>query len=212
MLKFKESKITTLIFILISIVLLVTIGLNIKRNNSPILFDEGIMEYIHKSITEFGEVFMGLVTNLGSVLPVTIMTIVISLYFIKKKDYNKLIFILLASLGTSGLNQLLKHFFVRTRPEMYFLIKETGYSFPSGHSMVSMAFYTSIFYLLSERYREYKGVFLALNFILVSLIGISRIYLGVHWPTDVLVGYFLGYTWFRTIRHIYKYLESKKIF
>lgn len=93
-----------------------------------------------------------------------------------------------------GLNQMLKNILQRPRPTEYRLIEETGYSFPSGHSMVSMAFYGFLIYLI---YKNVKNQYLkwgAIIFlsILIFLIGISRIYLGVHYTSDVLAGFLLS--------------------
>lgn len=208
MIDLKKEKTLKILFIIITLIIIFVIGYYIKFYDRPILFDEDIMEYIHSNITEFGYKTMKSITELGSVTVITILTVIISLYYLKNKEYNKFILILLASLGVAGLNQLLKYIFTRTRPEIYFLIKETGYSFPSGHSMVSMSFYSTLFYLFSNRYEKYRSIFLALNFTIVSLIGFSRIYLGVHWPTDVLIGFLLGYIWFICIRKLYKIIKN----
>lgn len=202
----------SIITIIISIIVLASLGFMIKKYDSPILFDTGIMEYVHSRITEFGQNFMKAVTTLGSVKFIIFITLALSIYFYRKKDYEKLIFLLLATVGTSAINQVLKHIFTRTRPEMYFLIEETGYSFPSGHAMISMAFYTSMFYLLRNKFFDNKGIFLALNILIVFLVGFSRIYLGVHWPTDILTGYLVAYAWYRLARHIYEYLVDKDYF
>lgn len=88
---------------------------------------------------------------------------------------------------------LLKLFFGRSRPEGETFTVATGYSFPSGHATLSMAFYGFIAYLLVKKWPGEKGRFLALAlYITVLLIGISRVYLNVHYASDVLAGYFLG--------------------
>ena len=89
---------------------------------------------------------------------------------------------------------MLKNIFVRTRPLKYFLIEQGGYSFPSGHAMVSMTFYTTMVYILlkDQKRNKIQGILWAINFIIITLIGFSRIYLGVHWPTDILTGYLIG--------------------
>ena len=95
------------------------------------------------------------------------------------------------------LNILLKNIVARPRPEVLPVISATGYSFPSGHAMVALCFYGISAYLLSRFFPTFFGrmfIFL-LTGILVMMIGISRIYLGVHYPSDVLAGYAAGATW-----------------
>ncbi len=89
------------------------------------------------------------------------------------------------------LNQLFKFILQRPRPTEYRIINEVGYSFPSGHSMVSMAFYGLIIYLIYKYLKnKYLKIFLIILLsILIVMIGISRIYLGVHYTSDVIAGF-----------------------
>mgnify|MGYP001202529281 CR=1 FL=1 len=188
----KNNKI--MILSIIAIIIFIAIGINIKDSNKGILFDEKVMEYIHSRVTPLGIAIMKKITYFGSVyffLPIGILILFI---MIKKKNINGIILLLLSTLGSYGLNFLLKNMFIRTRPLKYFLIEQSGYSFPSGHAMVSMTFYTTMFYLLvkNQKRNKIKGILWTINFIIVVLIGVSRMYLGVHWPTDILSGYLIG--------------------
>ena len=92
------------------------------------------------------------------------------------------------------LNQVLKFILQRPRPTEYRIINEIGYSFPSGHSMVSMAFYGFLIYLI---YKNVKNKYLKLFLIsmlslLIVMIGVSRIYLGVHYTSDVCAGFLIS--------------------
>ena len=93
------------------------------------------------------------------------------------------------------LNYILKLIFSRTRPIDINIITETGYSFPSGHAMISLAIYGFLAYLLWESDYKYKKIGVSLLVLLIVLIGISRIYLGVHYTSDVIAGFIvsLGY-------------------
>ena len=92
------------------------------------------------------------------------------------------------------LNQCLKYLFLRPRPENINLIIEDGYSFPSGHSMVSLAFYGFFLYIIYHLKisKRKKWIYCSLLALLTLLIGLSRIYLGVHYASDVLAGFALS--------------------
>lgn len=129
-----------------------------------------------------------LVTNLGGATILITLTIIL-LITIKEK---KIGFSIAANLIiVTGLNVLLKNIVQRPRPTEYRLISENGYSFPSGHSMVSMAFYGFLIYLIYKKIENKKlkwGLITFLGILIIS-IGISRIYLGVHYTSDVLAGF-----------------------
>ena len=108
-----------------------------------------------------------------------------------------------ASLGAESLNQALKVTYHRIRPEAFFdYARPNNYSFPSGHAIVSACFYGMLAIILAEGMRR-RGARIATRVaaaFLVFLIGLSRVYLGVHHPTDVLAGYTLGIVWLSVIR------------
>ena len=88
------------------------------------------------------------------------------------------------------INQTLKLIFQRPRPLGYRLLEIGGYSFPSGHALASTAFYGLLIYLSYKliKNKEIKTLSIILNLLIIILVGISRIYLGVHYCSDVLVG------------------------
>ena len=91
-------------------------------------------------------------------------------------------------------NQYMKIFFQRPRPMDLMIVEENGYSFPSGHSMVSMAFYGFIIFLIWKylKSNKLKWLYTILLGILIVTIGTSRIYLGVHYASDVLAGFYFS--------------------
>lgn len=135
---------------------------------------------IVKTITQFGG-------------PIILIGIAIILSIVIKN--KKIAIQIWANLAISTfLNQALKHIVQRPRPTEFRIIDETGYSFPSGHSMVSAAFYGFLIYLI---YKNIKNKYLKRSLItglslLIILIGTSRIYLGVHYTSDVLAGFLIS--------------------
>lgn len=135
---------------------------------------------IAKFITNFG----GAIILIGSAFTLFI--------FIKNKKIGVSIISNLAIITV--LNQLLKRIVQRPRPTEFRIVEESGYSFPSGHSMVSMAFYGYLIYLIYKyvKNKYLKWISIILLSILTCSIGISRIYLGVHYTSDVLGGFFIS--------------------
>lgn len=142
-------------------------------------------------ISDFMTPIAKIITNFGGTIIITII-IVILFIFIKNKKICLSIFLNVVFITV--LNQLLKFIVQRPRPITYRIIDEKGYSFPSGHSMVSMAFYGYLIYLI---YKHIKNKFLKYSLIiilsvLIVMIGISRIYLGVHYTSDVIAGFLVS--------------------
>ena len=116
------------------------------------------------------------------------------------------------ALGVTIINQIIKHLIQRPRPEIAHLVSETGYSFPSGHSITSMFFYClSIWlvrrYVTNKKARDVLTVILAIPMLLV---GPTRIYLGVHYPTDVLAGWCLGFFIFAVVVEVIRVLSQRR--
>ena len=129
-----------------------------------------------------------MITNFGGAMVLSITTLLL-LIIIKDKKIGVGILINLCT--ATGLNLILKSLLQRPRPTEFRIINETGYSFPSGHSMISMAFYGFIIYLIYEKVKNkyIKWTSITLLSILIVMIGFSRIYLGVHYCSDIVVGY-----------------------
>ncbi|WP_149276321.1 phosphatase PAP2 family protein [Pareuzebyella sediminis] len=138
------------------------------------------------------------VTNIGDVkgyIIVLILTILISFFILKKWKFIGQIFLVLVLATLS--NMMLKRFIDRARPEIEHLVSVKTLSYPSGHAMSSMAFYGFLIYLVYKlKVRSVWKVFIILLLSLLILsIGISRIYLGVHFPSDVIGGWVAGMIW-----------------
>lgn len=104
--------------------------------------------------------------------------------------------LLICLAGGAILNHVLKELFARARPDALPLVYASGFSFPSGHAMVSLCFYGMVAFLIARK-RSWHGriAVAAATAALVAAIGVSRVYLGVHYPSDVAAGYAAGATW-----------------
>ncbi len=160
-------------------------------------FDITIINSVQSFISFKHTKLMMYITFLGSfkaVIGIAIITMIIMLF--NKKRWEALFFSI-AVLGSAIFNSILKWIFQRTRPTIHPIIQETGYSFPSGHSMVAFAMYGMLTYfiVLFLRKRSAKIITIAFFSVLVLSIGLSRIYLGVHYPSDVIAGFSAGGAW-----------------
>lgn len=136
------------------------------------------------------------ITNIGDTYETITMTVVIFLLLIIKKYYYASIYLVLNKVVIAGLNSLIKIFVKRERPEHMHYIYAGGYSFPSGHSASSFALFISILIISLYIFKKLSlKIFIsAICILTVLLIGYSRIFLGVHYPSDVLGGYLLAAT------------------
>lgn len=142
-------------------------------------------------ISDFATPIAKFITNFGGAIFIIALTALLVIA-IKNKKMGLSIFTNLVIITV--LNQSLKRILQRPRPTEYRIIQETGYSFPSGHSMISMAFYGYLIYLIYRyvKNKYIKWLSISLLSILICLIGISRIYLGVHYTSDVLGGFLIS--------------------
>lgn len=166
-------------------------------------FDNSIYNLISKIINEPLTIILKIITTFGAayiIIPICIISVI---YFWKKKEAT---YILVNLITIFFSNQLLKRIVERPRPEGFRIVDELGFSFPSGHSMVSMAFYGFFIYLIYKKVKNkyIKWISISLITILILLIGISRIYLGVHYASDVIAGFLLSIAYLGLFTHIIK--------
>lgn len=135
-----------------------------------------------------------------------VLNVLLFIFIIVKKKY-KLLIIVLSSISSVIINNLVKIIVRRERPDYLRMVMEKSYSFPSGHAMISVLFFGSIIYLVNKYNLKYKKLITFSLSTFVLLVGISRIYLGVHYLTDVVGGYLLGFIVLFLIIHLF---ERKK--
>lgn len=138
------------------------------------------------------------ITALGSVTVLLMAVGAVSGFLIMRRQYHAFGLLLAALIGAGILNVLLKDWFDRPRPDLVPHLLRVGHaSFPSGHAMLSAVVYLTLGTLLARllEERRLKIYVLAIALGLSGLVGISRVYLGVHYPTDVLAGWTVGLIW-----------------
>ncbi len=154
---------------------------------------------------------MTMITNIGgsySLISITFLGILIALIKQKRLPLNTMINLVSAFI----IGHLIKAIIKRPRPTGIFLVPASGYSYPSCHTMVSFAFFTFVAYSLSAKIanKTIKVIIHIIATILVISIGISRIYLGVHYLSDVIGGYLLGISYLMIFLNFREKLASKR--
>lgn len=138
------------------------------------------------------------ITWLGNWKMILFLAVIAGIFFWRKKKYDYLSALFLVVAGGELLGKILKYVVARQRPEVIsYLTEADGFSFPSGHAFMAACFFGFLIWISSREIKSNlvkKAVIIFLLFLILA-IGFSRIYLGVHWPSDVLGGFFLGWIW-----------------
>lgn len=167
---------------------------DVFTDHETMAFDKGILLAINGISDRFLDAFMPVATDLGGVIGVGLLSILFFGMFIYKSEYRRATIIAVSVAGAAIINQILKSVFERARPDLWEqLVHESSYSFPSGHAMASAALgFAIIACLWRSRWRWY-GVGVAVIYIL--FVAFSRLYLGVHYPTDIIAGWAVSGAW-----------------
>jgi undecaprenyl-diphosphatase len=183
------------------------------RTGSTRAFDEWFIRSLDQ---HRGPVWMETVgrdlTALGSVPVLLIVTLVVAGYLFIRQQYGAMALMLIATLGGLCIASLLQFWIHRARP-LLVPYHDSVYtpSFPSGHSMLSAVVYLTLGSMLAhvERERLAKWYFLVVALVVTFVVGVSRLYMGVHWPTDVLAGWAAGLVWALLLWLITRYLQAR---
>jgi undecaprenyl-diphosphatase len=137
------------------------------------------------------------ITAFGSSVVVALLTSAVVGYLWLQGKYGALGFVAIVTMGGGLLSHLLKELFARERPDLVPCLWVSSPSFPSGHAILAAVVYLTLGILLArlEPRPLLKAYFLGIMMTLAFLVGISRVYLGVHYPTDVLAGWTVGLVW-----------------
>ncbi|MGB3536099.1 MAG: phosphatase PAP2 family protein [Microcoleaceae cyanobacterium] len=159
-------------------------------------FDTAILQYFLSIQNTFLTLFFTIITFLGEPLFLMIINLVFIVFLWIKNQRSRAIVYLIIGNGAAEFNYFIKDFFGRERPELWDRILEVKYfSYPSAHAMNSIVIYGLICYYLMNQFKPWRWLILTITSILVILIGLSRLYFGVHWPTDIIAAYTMGSVW-----------------
>jgi undecaprenyl-diphosphatase len=175
-------------------------------------FDTAIRSAVHNHATPLLTTIMQAFSFLGSVGWVSIfgLLVVCACFYFKRRRMAG--FLVIAMIGASALDSVLKLTFHRVRPIAFFGTSPSSYSFPSGHAFGSLCFYGILAAVLSDRIvgRKPKVIIWLTAALLVAMIGFSRIYLGVHYPSDVIAGYLAGAVWITAVAVVDQLLLDRR--
>src|ERR687898_2518164 len=168
-------------------------------------FDRAVLLWIHNTFGERLDGPMRIVTALGDywvVLP--LLAVAVTFFYFRGWRLSAMLLVV-STAGSAVLTTVLKSVFERARPELLNSgYHASFYSFPSGHATVAVGLYGMLTVVLAYRLRgAARWVVAACGLLLVLLIGLSRLYLGVHYPTDILAGYLSALLWLVCVGAVY---------
>lgn len=167
-------------------------------------FDEGLLHALRTSDPadpigpRWVEEWVVDLSALGGFAVLSLVTLFAVGYLLTLKRWGSALLLLAATVGGTAISEGLKVGFNRPRPDLVaHIVETTSMSFPSGHAMLSAVTYLTLGALIArtQEKRRLRGYVLGAAILLTLIIGMSRVYLGVHWPTDVLAGWCLGAAW-----------------
>lgn len=181
--------------------------------NKPAIvkLDMNTVQFFETYRTQFFNDFFQLFTYFGSIKFLLPLCLMISIFLFIRKRYIEILFLFITLFGVRWLNELLKEVFKRDRPALHPLVSEKGYSFPSGHVMNSIAVYAFIFFLILYVLHveiKRKVLIILIPIFIISLVVISRMYLGVHNLTDVVAGLSIGWIYMMCIQSLYRFITE----
>ncbi|MGB3787674.1 MAG: phosphatase PAP2 family protein [Phormidesmis sp.] len=173
-------------------------------------FDKTILLDIHRLANPVLDRLMLSITRIGNPQTVVPLTMVVFVFLWWQRYRLEAKVFALNAFGGAVLSYVLKIAFYKPRPDLWpRLITETTFSFPSGHALGSVVLYGFLSYLFATLYPRYDKAFYAIATVLIVAIGFSRLYLGVHWPTDILAGYGIGFLWITVCINLLRLQKAK---
>jgi len=181
----KKSRIICILLAIIFVIWTLLVVFNYTK-----LFDFYIYNFIIQFRNNFLDSFFMLITKFGNN---NVVFMIVFLFLIIKRNYSSFVLSFLAIISPAVMF-IIKTLIARARPNILRIIEVGGYSFPSGHSMIAVCVYGYFIYYVFKNFNNLvlKYIVCSILLLLILLIGISRIYLGVHYPSDVVGGYLIS--------------------
>lgn len=172
-------------------------------------FDRPIQLAVHQFARPAFDIVMLTFSRLGSALVLLPLDLAVMVLLLRQPNRLRALFWVLATGGAALLNLLAKHTFQRVRPDLWLsLAPETTFSFPSGHAMQSMA--VTLALLILVWHGRWRLPALLAGVVFVLLVGLSRVYLGVHFPSDILAGWSASLAWVIGLNALFMHLERPR--
>ncbi len=181
-------------------VFFIALALAVVRASPIVTLDLWVSEQVSRIQTQPLTVVMTAITNVLSPITAPIVTFVLLLWFLLQHHWQKIFLILLGLGGGLAIEMFFKVVIARPRPPLE-LVLATDYSFPSGHATLATIFFGLLVHLFADQMSSSRAriFFIVFNVIAILLVGLSRIYLEVHWLSDVVAGFLLGAGWLAAV-------------
>lgn len=203
-------KITGVFTVFATIVALAVWLAGTVRAGQLLPFDEPVMRWLHAQTNDTLTFLLLVITQVGGGVGITLITSGVVVWLLKNKHVYRAWFVALTVAGAGLLNVCLKLLFARERPDFWqHVVYESSYSFPSGHAMGSSALVFALIFLMWRT--AWRWWTLAVGILAIVLIGVSRMYLGVHYPSDIVAGWIVSFAWTSLVYGVvYGYTKRKQ--
>jgi membrane-associated phospholipid phosphatase len=166
----------------------------VGQHPQGLAWDVAILNTIHAAARPSLDIFAATLTNFGGFFGVLLIAVVIGLVLLYRQQWRSLLCLIITLLGTGILNLTTKALFHRPRPQLWDgILPHWGYAFPSGHAMASMSIVVIVIGLTWGSRWCWLAIFAGSIF--VAAIAWTRLYLGAHYPSDILAGWLLALGW-----------------
>ncbi|MBP7760387.1 phosphatase PAP2 family protein [Candidatus Saccharibacteria bacterium] len=164
------------------------------REQDTLGFDDAVLRYIHEFASATNDAIVIAITDFGYVWWVSAAAIALLVILWRARRYRDMAVVALGIGGSAVINVILKALFQRDRPQLWErIVTENSYSFPSGHAMASASLAVVIMVILwPTRWRWWA---IAGGVVYMVVIGLTRLYLSVHYPTDIMAGWLVAAVW-----------------